>query len=71
MGNDFQDLEDLVKLHENSKNNQAVMTHSWGGGRIQMWMPYISRTIKCSADDFVHYMTNNRIPEEVWMKEEP
>ena len=36
-----------------------------------MWMPYISRTSEQSPEDFVHYMTNSTIPEEIWIKEQP
>ena len=36
-----------------------------------MWMPYVSQDTPQSGDDFGHYITNAKVPEEVWMKAEP
>ena len=63
----FSDLADFLKYNEKARNSPAVQRHSWGGGRIQMWMPYITRTNNQTAENFVHYMTNQTAPKEMWM----
>ena len=71
MGKIFSDLQDFFKFYEDARNNRAIRKHSWRGGRIQMWMPFLSRTSERSSEDFVHYIGNKTLPREVWMKHEP
>ena len=71
MGKDFSSVSEFMKFYEVSRNNKAIARHSWAGGRIPIFMPYMSRTSGYSADDFVHYISNKTMLKELWMKQEP
>ena len=53
-GKAFSSVADFLKYNEIARNSKAVRRHSWGGARIQMWMPHLTRTK--NPKNFVRYM---------------